>query len=69
MQIKEKYGSLRWYSNGSPNGCEYPIINKYEALSKRTCIVCGKSAKYISTGWISPYCEKHAPEGSKELKY
>lgn len=63
-QIKEKYGSLRWYSNGSPNGCEYPIINKYEALSKRTCIVCGKPAKYISTGWISPYCEEHAPNGS-----
>lgn len=69
MQIKEKYGSLRWYSNGSPNGCEYPIISKYEALSARTCIVCGKSAKYISTGWISPYCEEHAPESSKELKY
>ena len=69
VQIKEKYGSLRWYSNGSPNGCEYPIIDKYETLSKRTCIVCGKSAKYISTGWISPYCKEHAPEGSEELKY
>ena len=68
MQIKEKYGSLRWYSDGSPNGCEYPIINKYEILSERTCIVCGKPAKYISTRWISPYCEEHAPEGSKELK-
>jgi hypothetical protein len=60
--------SLRWYSNGSPNGCEYPIISKYEILSERTCIVCGKPAKYRSTGWISPYCEEHAPEGSKELK-
>lgn len=56
-QIKEKYGSLRWYSNGSPNGCEYPIINKYEDLSRRTCIVCGKPATKISKGWISPYCD------------
>ena len=57
MQIKEKFGALRWYDNGSPNGCVYPIINKYEALSERTCIVCGKPATKISKGWISPYCD------------
>lgn len=130
-QIKEKYGSLRWYDNGTPigklsesyediswrpsehngkcqpdydartqvlrdNGCDhyisffdranldmtneeisrynegavfyyklyeivekcelYDIISKYEKLSYRTCIKCGKPAKWISRGWISPYC-------------
>ena len=55
-QIKEKFGGLRWYDNGAPREL-YDIINKYEDLSYRTCIVCGRPAKYISRGWISPYCE------------
>jgi hypothetical protein len=38
--------------------CKIPyIINKYEKLSYKTCIMCGKPAKYITEGWISPYCE------------
>lgn len=57
IQIKEKFGELRWYSCGSPRGCEYPVIEKYEELSGRTCISCGSPAKYITRGWISPYCE------------
>ena len=58
MQIKEKFGTLRWYDNGSPNGCVNPIIIKYENISGRTCIVCGKPATKISKGWISPYCDQ-----------
>lgn len=55
-QIKEKYGSLRWYDAG--NNVEIQnIIDKYEEISTKTCINCGKPAKYISRGWISPYCE------------
>lgn len=105
LQIKEKYGSLRWYDSGCPIGilsdvdeivkvknwkdapstdsenywrytgwdeednyvlehrkilkkCPlYDIIRKYERLSKRTCINCGKPATKISTGWISPWCD------------
>lgn len=55
-QIKEKYGGLRWYDNGNTKE-GYNIINKYESLSRRTCICCGKPAKYITFGWISPFCE------------
>lgn len=130
MQIKEKYGGLRWYDNGTPIGklsedyeeiirpctesfpeydrekyalifdytenyesifddngeakkdakeiidrnkaraiehykkyrilekCKiYDIIDKYEDISYTTCICCGKPAKYITLGWISPFCE------------
>ena len=56
MDIKEKYGTLRWYDSGAPQEV-YDIIHKYEELSFRTCIECGKPAKYITQGWISPYCE------------
>ena len=55
-QIKEKWGYLHWYDNGcTPELMK--IINKYEDISRHTCIVCGKPATKISKGWISPYCD------------
>lgn len=56
VQIKEKFGELRWYDNGSP-GKVSNIISKYEDISRHTCIRCGKPATLISKGWISPYCD------------
>ena len=56
LDIKEKYGGLRWYDNSNTKE-GYNIINKYENLSRTTCICCGKPAKYITLGWISPLCE------------
>lgn len=58
IQIKEKFGTLRWYDAAAPEEV-YRIIDKYEDISEKTCIVCGKPATYISTGWISPYCDEH----------
>lgn len=55
-QIKEKFGSLRWYDNWSTEEVSQ-IIRKYESISARTCIDCGKPATKISTGWICPYCD------------
>ena len=58
IQIKEKFGSLRWYDGGTPIDSKiYDIISKYEQLSERICIVCGAPATKISLGWISPYCD------------
>ena len=57
VQIKEKFGQLRWYDNGAPREV-FEIINKYERLSEVTCIQCGKPATLISKGWISPYCDE-----------
>ena len=56
MQIKEKFGGLRWYDAGSPEKVWKEIIPKYENISYKTCIDCGKPAEYIQCGWISPYC-------------
>lgn len=55
VQIKEKFGELRFYTNWTTNEIE-AIINKYTKLSRKTCIVCGKPATVITTGWISPFC-------------
>jgi hypothetical protein len=59
-QIKEKFGTLRWYDNGA-NQKVYDVISKYENLSATTCIVCGEPATVITKGWISPYCDEHSP--------
>lgn len=55
MQIKEKFGFLHWYDVHSYQDV-YAIISKYEDLSTKICICCGKPAEYMSRGWISYYC-------------
>lgn len=60
-QIKEKYGTLRLYHSGVPEAIFEEICaweSKYEGLSEQVCINCGKPAKYMTTGWISFFCEE-----------
>ena len=59
VQIKEKYGSLRFYTNWVTDAINN-VIYKYEKLSEHTCISCGAPATKISIGWISPWCDKCA---------
>lgn len=66
--IKEKYGSLQIYDDGATEEV-HDIINKYDYISSRTCIVCGRGAKYRTKGWEKPYCEEHLPEGSSADEY
>ena len=59
VQIKEKYGGLRIYDNGIKETSRvHDIIRKYENISEWTCVVCGKPATRITTGWISPFCDE-----------
>ena len=64
LHIKEKNGSICYDDFGAPHEV-HKIIAKYEYISARTCIVCGKTADGLSRGWICPYCKKCA--GDKEL--
>ena len=59
-QIKEKFGSLRWYDDGfAKEGVEEYMnwLYKYEDLSSRTCIYCGEPAIGFTQGWIIPLCK------------
>ena len=58
-QIKEKYGELRWYDAGYPEGSKVDdIIEIYSYLSGNICIICGKpDVPMVNDWWISPYCE------------
>lgn len=68
IDIKEKYGQLRWYDAYSPVEVQ-KIIHKYEYISERTCIICGEPATCQTPieYWMCPYCDKHAPKTSKFL--
>lgn len=59
LDIKEKYGSLRWNTNWTTMEIN-KIVQKYEELSEKTCIDCGAPATKISKGWIEPYCDECA---------
>lgn len=61
VQAKEKYGVLRIYDNGVPESIYdkyHAWLVKYEALSRDTCICCGKPGKMRTDGWISPWCDE-----------
>ena len=58
IQVKEKWGGLRWYDGGVPLvSAIHDIVRKYENLSHKICIACGDLAVYRSKGWISPWCK------------
>lgn len=60
MDIKEKYGTLRWYDAGWPIGAKIgDIINKYEEMSGHICMLCGAPAKMTDDGgWVYTLCDK-----------
>lgn len=61
VQVKEKYGTLRFYVNGYNDDVE-TLIDEYEKLSAKTCEICGdtKTAKQRGKAWISTLCNKCA---------
>ena len=60
VQLKEKYSSMRLYDGGSPRESHVQeIIDKYEHISGRTCVCCGKFPVPVTdAGWILPICKE-----------
>ena len=58
IQVKEKYGTLRFYTNGN-NERQYGYINFAEYLSAFICEECGSNNNVTQTeGWIVSLCPK-----------
>lgn len=61
LDIKEKFGQLRWYDNGTPIGCNVSqIIDKYSVLSENICFICGKPDVPMTgtlPSYILPFCK------------
>ena len=59
MQVKEKFGTLRFYID-SGYGEIYDAIDKAEKLSEITCEVCGEPGiTRDNHGWYTTLCDKH----------
>jgi hypothetical protein len=61
MQVKEKFGGLRFYAFHA-EGVNRSYINFAETLSMRTCEWCGAPGEARSDGWTKVLCEKHHKE-------
>ncbi len=63
-QVKEKYGTLRFYLNSSTDAME-KICEQVERQSEDICEECGAKGKIRGRGWYYTSCEEHAEEGDK----
>lgn len=58
VQVKEKWGGLRFYVNSSDNYIDGAIALA-ESLSLRTCEQCGAPGKPRGGGWVRTLCDSH----------
>lgn len=61
MQVKEKFGTLRFYSRPwQSDGPFETMVSEAESRSERTCEWCGAEGKRRPGGWIKTLCDEHA---------
>ena len=58
LQVKEKFGGLRFYPNYN-NDAIYALIEAAEIESLHTCEVCGQPGKRSGVSWFQTTCEEH----------
>jgi hypothetical protein len=64
VQVKEKFGSLRFYYDG---GDDYirGMVSFAESMSAKTCENCGEKATVKTNGWIKNLCSPCAEKSKK----
>jgi hypothetical protein len=56
MQIKEKFGTLRWYDEGNTKEGD-DLVEEAEKESGKVCEVCGGLGYFCSSGyWVKTLC-------------
>lgn len=58
VQVKEKFGELRFYVHGDDRHCRR-LIALARARSLITCEVCGANGAMIGDRWVSVRCSDH----------
>ena len=59
VQVKEKFGTLRFYYEGGDN-YTHGMIRLADNLSAVTCDVCGAPGEIRGRGWVTVRCDEHA---------
>lgn len=65
VQVKEKFGTLRFYINGGPDAI-HTFISEAESESAITCEECGKPGKLRGGGWLRTLCDNHSDDTHDE---
>jgi hypothetical protein len=68
VQVKEKFGGLRFYVQAATDK-HYQYISFAESMSYRTCEECGAPGKTYTDGWHMTLCDIHAAMNGKEEEY
>ena len=67
VQIKEKFGGLRFYYNGGDEHIS-GMVRMAESWASHTCEECGAPGQHRSGGWIRTLCDTHESERQERLK-
>ena len=65
VQVKEKFGGLRFYVQAATDK-HYNFISFAESMSYRTCEECGAPGKRYTDGWHRTLCDIHAAMDHRE---
>jgi hypothetical protein len=68
VQVKEKFGGLRFYVQAATDK-HYSYISFAESMSYCTCEECGAPGKTYTDGWHMTLCDIHAAMAGKEEEY
>ena len=63
-QVKEKFGTLRFYYTGGDDAID-GMVRMAESMSGVTCEICGDIGESTSSGWIKVLCETHRDERNR----
>ena len=71
LQIKEKFGGLRWYEGHVPHEMyteHNNLIHGYEQMSYRTCVICGNAAEIPYNIYDQPICDECKDDLKRNIK-
>jgi len=66
IQVKEKYGTLRFYLSHETDKMER-LISEAESKTSTTCESCGSEGEVRNDGWVATRCDECYEEGRKDF--
>ena len=64
-QVKEKFGTLRFYYTGGDDYI-YGLVSMAETMSGVTCEHCGNVGRQRGRGWLYTACDEHTREEHRD---